>query len=192
MTKNANFSPRPATKGCCTVAEDKSLRLCFSVPPPSSSCSSFLLARSFSFALSLSRIFSGCSSAAGIESNSLLTWALRSLPLGSHLHYGSGRIYWPQNTMRTCPCPSTETGSRPLVVYLFAVAIHIRPLRHVAAQKRRREEEETEGKRTRPDSLGVFYAWSSKFCASAAREVAKQMATMTILKRRAPETPSED
>lgn len=62
----------------------------------------------------------------------------RSLPLGSLIYTTSGRIYWPQNTMRTCPCPSTETGSRPLVVYLFAVAIHIRPLRHVAAQERRR------------------------------------------------------
>lgn len=49
MTKNANFSPRPTTKGCCTVvAEDKSLRLCFSVPPFSSSSSSRSLARSLS------------------------------------------------------------------------------------------------------------------------------------------------
>lgn len=182
MTKNANFSPRPATKGCCTVAaEDKSLRLCFCVPPsPPSSFSSFLFARSF---VALSRISSGCSSTAGIEWNSLLTWAAASSPLLALIYTTSGRIYWPQNTMRTCPCPSTETGSRPLVVYLFAVAIHIRPLRHVATQKRRREEEETEGKRTGPDSLGVFYAWSSKFYASAtrAKEVAKQMATIDRL-----------
>lgn len=48
--------------------------------------------------------------------------------------------------MRTCPCPSTETGSRPLVVYLFAVAIHIRPLRHVV-EKDEVEEAEVEAKR---------------------------------------------
>lgn len=47
MTKNANFSPRPATKGCCTVGrEDKSPHLCFSVPPPPSSFSSCSLALS--------------------------------------------------------------------------------------------------------------------------------------------------
>lgn len=153
MTKNANFSPRSATKGCCIVAaEDKSLRLCFSVPPPPSSFSSFLLAQ-----LALSDLSSGCSSTSRdrVELPSDLGSAFLSLL--ALIYTTSGRIYWPQNTMRTCPCPSTETGSRPLVVYLFAVAIHIRPLRHVAAQKRRREEEEeTEGKRTGPDSRSIL------------------------------------
>lgn len=138
VTKNANFSPRPTTKSCCTfAAEDKSFRLCFSVCIPPSldfplplTCS---LARS-----SFSRISFGCCCMA-IESNSPSgSGGHCSLPLGSLIYTTSGRIYWPQNTMRTCPCPSTETGSRPLVVYLFAVAIHIRPLRHVAARERRR------------------------------------------------------
>lgn len=75
----------------------------------------------------------------------------------SHLHYTSGRIYWPQNTMRTCPCPSTETGSRPLVVYLFAVAIHIRPLRHIAArERRRRKRRERKKQREREYGTGLF------------------------------------
>ncbi|TGZ47308.1 hypothetical protein DBV15_04184 [Temnothorax longispinosus] len=47
--------------------------------------------------------------------------------------------------MRTCPCPSTETGSRPLVVYLFAVAIHIRPLRHVAGTEKTKREGRNRG-----------------------------------------------
>lgn len=79
MTKNVNFSPRPATKAAAqsprkinlSVSVSRSLRPRLPLPP---SCS-------------LAWIFSGCSSTSGIESNSLLTWALRSLPLDSHLHY---------------------------------------------------------------------------------------------------------
>lgn len=90
MTKNANFSPRSTTKGCCTVGrEDKSPHLCFSVSPPPSFLF-FFLARSLAHS-PLSDLLSGCSSmsVAGIESNSLLVWAAghRPLPLGSHLHY---------------------------------------------------------------------------------------------------------
>lgn len=153
MTKNADFSPRPATKGCCTVAaEDKSLRLCFSVPPPPSSSSFFLLARS------LVRRSLGSSLGVPAQPGSSRTpfWlGHRVLSLLALIYTTSGRIYWPQNTMRTCPCPSTETGSRPLVVYLFAVAIHIRPLRHVAAQKRRRERERGERNRGEENGTGL-------------------------------------
>lgn len=166
MTKNANFSPRPATKGCCTIAaEDKSLPVFLFL----------LLARSHVRHSLGSRL--GVSLQPGIESNSLPTWTAghRVLSLLALIYTTSGRIYWPQNTMRTCPCPSTETGSRPLVVYLFAVAIHIRPLRHGKDEERRKKR----GGRER--TLGVFCAWSSRFCASAARakEVAKQMAAKT-------------
>jgi len=146
MTKNANFSPRPATKGCCTIAaEDKSLRLCFSVPLTPSFSPFFLLAPLATLSYLL-WVFLHSRDRIELPSD-LSSRALAFSPSSALIYTTSGRIYWPQNTMRTCPCPSTETESRPLVVYLFAVAIHIRPLRHVAARKKGRKEEETEGKR---------------------------------------------
>lgn len=65
MTKNANFSPRPTTKGCCTVvAKDKSpSSLLLYVPRRLSVYSSSSLC---ALARSLPRISSGCSSTTGI------------------------------------------------------------------------------------------------------------------------------
>jgi len=174
MTKNANFSPRPATKGCCTIAaEDKSLRLCFSV----SLILSFFLLAPLATLSYLLWVFLHSRDRIELPSD-LSSRALAFSPSSALIYTTSGRIYWPQNTMRTCPCPSTETESRPLVVYLFAVAIHIRLLRHVAARKKRKKGGRNRREEKRDRTLEVFCAWPSRFYASAtrAKEVAKQMA----------------
>lgn len=191
MTKNANFSPRLATKGCCAIPPRKinlfvsvslrSTRRLSSVYSSSSSSRPLACARS-----SLARGSPlGVPRQPGSESHSRTH---RALPLGFLIYTSGGRIYWPQNTMRTCPCPSTETGSRPLVVYLFVVAIHIHPLRHAAAtgedQGERGRRRSGRIKRERERGIGAFCAWPSKFCASATRAkgVVKQMVAASALK----------
>lgn len=87
ITKNANFSPRPTTKGCCTfAAEDKSLRLCFSL------CISPSL--DLPLPLTLSDLLWVLLHGDRVQ---LSFWlgGHRPLPLGSLIYTTSGRIYWP-------------------------------------------------------------------------------------------------
>lgn len=97
MAKNANFSPRAATKGLVRGLRraDKSFRLC-----PTTHRRALVGSRR---------------SRGAVPFWSKPSDGHRPPPLPGPLIYTtSTRIYWPQNTMRTCPCPSTETGSHPL------------------------------------------------------------------------------
>lgn len=162
MTKNANFSPRPATKGCCTVAaEDKSLRLCFSVPPPPSfSSSSFSHVRS---ALSdLLWVFLHSRDRVELPSDSGSAFSPSS---SSHLHYEREDLLAIEyNADLSVSIHRDREPSSSRVPLRRGYTYPPSAARRIAARKRRRREEEETGWRggggtERDRTLGVFCAW---------------------------------